>query len=234
MTTSQETPSVHAAPLKSSDSASPTMVYHRQTLQIPLPISDIIYSAAGGAHYSGAPVSEDDDQVVTSPVSGQFSLPMDDTIQDRIMADLKELYCCRPSKEIFERTWRPDAVYEDTLVRCEGYAQYAPQDLSRSRSGLPWRPKIFSKSETISSRVLSFTRSPKRLIYSQTQEYTFRYIGTKKRIESIILVDLDDDDKIIHMTNQWNGEALSSWFGVNILRHANALITPWFVGAPKA
>ncbi|KAG1754236.1 hypothetical protein EDB19DRAFT_1665373 [Suillus lakei] len=226
MTTSQETPSVHDASIKNSDSASPTMIYHRPGLQIPLPIPDIIYSAAGGAHYSGAPVSENGDQVFTSP--GKPSPPMqgDDVIRDRIMVDLKELYCCRPSKEIFERTWRPDAVFEDPLVKCEGYAQYAPQWFAMS--------KIFSKSETISSRAMSFTRLPKRLIYAQTQEYTFRYIGTKKRIESIILVDLDDDDKIIRMTDQWNGQALSSWFGLNFLRRANALVTPWFVGSPKA
>lgn len=199
------------------------MIYHRPTLQIPLPIPDIIYSAAGGAHYSGAPVSENDDQVITSP--GKPSPPMDDTIRDRIMADLKELYCCRPSEEIFERTWRPDAVFEDPLVKCEGYGQYAPQWFAM--------PRIVSKSETISSRVMSFTRLPKRLIYSQTQEYTFRYIGTKKRIGSIIVVDLDDDDKIIRMTDQWDGEALSSWFGVNLLRRANALVMPWFVGIPK-
>ncbi|KIK45872.1 hypothetical protein CY34DRAFT_77019 [Suillus luteus UH-Slu-Lm8-n1] len=228
MITSQETPSVHDASLKSSDSASPTMTYHRQSLHVPLPIPDIIYSAAGGAHYSGAPVSENNDQVVMSP--GKPSPPMDDTIRDRIIADLKELYCCRPSKEIFDRTWRPDAVLEVPLVKCEGYAQYAPQWFAMASL----QPKIFSKSETISSRVMSFTRLPKRLIYSQTQEYTFRYIGTKKRIESIIVVDLDDDDKIIHMTDQWNGEALSSWFGVNLLRRVNALVTPWFVSAPKA
>lgn len=170
--------------------------------------------------------SRPDDQIVMSPVSGNASSPMDDTIRDRIMADLKELYCCRPSKEIFERTWRPDAVFEDPLVKCEGYAQYAPQWFA-----MPW---IFSKSETISSRVMSFTRVPKRLIYSQIQECTLRWIGTKKRIESIIVVDLDDEDKIIRLTDQWNGESLSAWFGVNLLRHANALVTPWFIGAPKA
>jgi hypothetical protein len=225
MTISLEIPSIHDASLKNSDSASPTMTYHRPTLHIPLPISDIIYSAAGGAHYSGAPVSDDDDdEVVSSP--GKPSPPMDDTIRDRIMADLKELYCCRPSKEIFERTWRPDAIFEDPLVKCEGYAQYAPQWFAM--------PRIFSKSETISSRVMSFTGMPKRLIYSQTQEYTLRYIKTKKRFESIIVVDLDDDDKIIRMTDQWNGETLSSWFGVNLLRRANALVTPWLVGVPKA
>jgi hypothetical protein len=118
MTTSQETPSVHDVSLKNSDSASPTMTYHRQTLQVPLPIPDIIYSAAGGAHYSGAPVSENSDQVFTSP--GKPSPPMDDTIRDRIIADLKELYCCRPSKEIFERTWRSDAVFEVSFISLFG------------------------------------------------------------------------------------------------------------------
>jgi len=57
---------------------------------------------------------DDDDEVVSSP--GKPSPPMDDTIRDRIMADLKELYCCRPSKEIFERTWRPDAIFEVSFV----------------------------------------------------------------------------------------------------------------------
>ncbi|KAG0705189.1 hypothetical protein DFH29DRAFT_907975 [Suillus ampliporus] len=225
MTTSQETSSIHNASPKSSVSASPTMIYHRPVVQITFSMPDIVHSAAGG-HYSGAPVSENDDEVVTSPGRPNSSTEEGDIIRDRIMADLKELYCCRPSKEIFERTWRPDAVFEDPLVKCEGYAQYASQWFAM--------PKIFSKSETISSRVMSFMRSPKRLIYSQTQEYTLRYIGTKKRIESIIVVELDEDYKIIHMTDQWNGKELSSWFGVNLLRRANALVTPWFVGAPKA
>lgn len=59
-------------------------------------------------------MSENGDQVVTSP--GKPSPPMDDTIRDRIIADLNELYCCRPLKEIFERTWRPDAVLEVSLI----------------------------------------------------------------------------------------------------------------------
>ncbi|KAG2149157.1 hypothetical protein DEU56DRAFT_781021 [Suillus clintonianus] len=127
MTTSQEISTVHDAPLKSSDSASPTVIYHPPTLHIPLPIPHIVNSATGGAHYSGAPVSDSDEQIVTSPVNPSPSMQGDDMIRDRIMAELKELYCCRPSKEIFERTWRPDAVFEDPLVKCEGYEQYAPQ-----------------------------------------------------------------------------------------------------------
>ncbi|KAG1743346.1 uncharacterized protein EDB91DRAFT_1051514, partial [Suillus paluster] len=39
-----------------------------------------------------------------------------DMIWNRIMADLKELYFCRLSKENFERTWRPDAVFEASFM----------------------------------------------------------------------------------------------------------------------
>jgi len=85
-----------------------------------LSFSDIVNSVAGGAHYSGAPISdsesENGDKIVAPPGKPTLSLQGDDMIRDRIMADLKELYCCRPSKEIFERTWRPDAVFEVSLL----------------------------------------------------------------------------------------------------------------------
>ena len=42
------------------------------------------------------------------------------------------------------------------------------------------QPKVFSKSETVSSRILSSTKTPNRIIYAQSQEYTLRLIGTKK------------------------------------------------------
>ncbi|OJA15123.1 hypothetical protein AZE42_08473 [Rhizopogon vesiculosus] len=223
-----ETSTAHVISCQRSDSASPTMTYHHSIIPIPLPIPDLVNSAAGGAHYSGAPVSDSDNGLVASPVSGEPSpsLQGDETIRDCIMADLKELYCCRPTKEIFERIWRPDAVFEDPSVKCEGYTEYAAQWFAM--------PKIFSESETISSRVMSFTRCPRRLVYAQTQEYTLRFLGTKKLIDSIIVVELDDDYKIIRMTDQWNGKQLRSWFGPNLLRRAKAVVTPWLIRAPKA
>jgi hypothetical protein len=121
MTTSQlEISSAHVTARKSSDSASPTITYHHSIMPIPLPIPHLVHSAAGGAHYSGAPVSDSDPEngEVTSPTNGESSSSIqgDEIIRDRIMADLKELYCCRPSKEIFERVWRPDAVFEVSLI----------------------------------------------------------------------------------------------------------------------
>lgn len=113
-----ETSLAHRTSRKSTNSASPTITYHHSIVpSIHLPIPDIVHSAAGGAHYSGAPVSDSENGEVMSP-SGESSqfLQGDEMIRDSIMADLKELYCCRPSKEIFERIWRPDAVYEVSLI----------------------------------------------------------------------------------------------------------------------
>ncbi|KAJ2917231.1 hypothetical protein MD484_g3168, partial [Candolleomyces efflorescens] len=141
------------------------------------------------------------------------------------MDDLKELYCCRPTREIFERSWRKDAIFEDPFVQCQGFGEYAAQFFAM--------PKLFSKSETISSRVMSSTNAPNRIIYHQVQKYTFSYIGRTKTIESIIIVDLDEDDKIVRVTDQWNGKELPSWFGSGFLRLLNAKVTPWIVRVPK-
>ena len=42
------------------------------------------------------------------------------------------------------------------------------------------QPKICSRSDRIAVRILSATLKPNRLVVSQTQEYTFRYFGSKK------------------------------------------------------
>ncbi|KAH7930890.1 hypothetical protein BV22DRAFT_999907 [Leucogyrophana mollusca] len=203
----------------------PTITHHPAGLLGSFPIPNIAQSAAGGAHYSGAPMTE---AAQPRSSSGNTLCLEDDKAhlnRQQIMRDLKELYCCRPTREIFERTWRRDAVFEDPLTKCQGFDQYAPQWFAM--------PKLFSKSETISSRIMASTQSPNRLVYSQTQEYTLRYIGSKKRIESIILVDLDEDDKIMRMADQWGGNTPPAWFGANFLRRANARVTPWFMRLPK-
>lgn len=38
-----------------------------------------------------------------------------------------QLFCGRPTLEIFERRWRPDAEFEDPLCKCIGFNEYAPQ-----------------------------------------------------------------------------------------------------------
>ncbi|TEB36291.1 hypothetical protein FA13DRAFT_1727869, partial [Coprinellus micaceus] len=94
--------------------------------------------------------------------------------------------------------------------------------------------KLFTSSTTLASRVMSSTSAPNRIVYHQKQEYTFPVFGKKKVIESIIVVELDEDDKIISVVDQWDGNDLptSSWTA--ILRTLNAKVTPWLVRVPKS
>jgi len=127
--------------------------------------------------------------------------------------------------EIFDRTWNKDAAFEDPLSNCKGFKEYAAQWFAL--------PKFFSHSEQISKRVMSSTDSPNRLIYFQAQEYTLKFLKRKKIVESIIVVDLDENDKIIRLVDQWNGEELPTRFGASLLRTLNAKLTPWLVHVPK-
>jgi len=52
-------------------------------------------------------------------------------------------------------------------------------------------------------------------------------------VESIVTVDLDEEDKIIHMSDQWDGKDVPTRFGSGLLRRANGKLTPWMVRVPK-
>jgi hypothetical protein len=97
---------------------------------------------------------------------------------------------------------------------------------------------------------MSSTHTPNRLVYAQKQEYTLKLIGQKKVktslellevvilmclqiIDSVVVVDLDDEDKIIRLVDQWNGKPPSAGFPIYWLRRANAKIVPWLVRVPK-
>jgi len=135
------------------------------------------------------------------------------------------LYCSRPTLEIFERSWSRDAEFEDHFCKCKGYKEYTAQWFAI--------PKLFSHSDQLSKRVMSSTDNPNRLIYFQQQEYTIRLLNKKKIIESIVVVDLDEDDRIVRLVNQWNGD-LPNYFGSSFLRTLSAKLAPWLIHVPNA
>ncbi|KAF8061493.1 hypothetical protein FPV67DRAFT_1673130 [Lyophyllum atratum] len=202
----------------------PSLTYHPTILPIPTPA--LVESVAGAAHYSGikleieAPLKRRQ----SSHDAGDIFTELKPSHQ-RVLDDLKELYCCRPTLEIFERSWNKDAEFEDPLSKCKGYNEYAAQWYAL--------PKLLSESKNISTRVMSSTITPHRLVFSQKQRYTARFVKTQKTIESIITVDLDDDEKIVRMVDQWNGKDLPSRFGAHYLRVLNAKVTPWIISVPK-
>lgn len=183
------------------------------------------------------------------------------------------MYCGRTTLEILRRRWRRDAVFEDPLSKCDGFDEYAAQwfalvsqshghliQFAQLSQKINIQNKLFSESERASSRILSATLSPNRLIFAQTQVYTVRFIGLKKvryliiplaragaisvpdpglpfhllqTISSIILVDLDEDMKITSLVDQWNGTDLPTRWGTLFFRKMNAKLTPWLIRVPK-
>jgi len=200
----------------------PTITHHPSPTLLPkgIPPAGLVNSVAGAAHYSSVRRTSEGERARASFGRGISDEGLS-AGRKRVLADMKELFCSRPTIEILERTWSPNAVFEDPLSKCIGFKEYAPQWFAM--------PKVFPQSETLSSRVLSSTTSPNRLVYSQTQQYTVRFLRTKKVIQSLVVIDLDDDDKIVKLEDKWNGEDQPTRWGAHALRRLNAKALPWFV-----
>ncbi|KAF4576854.1 hypothetical protein EYR40_001102 [Pleurotus pulmonarius] len=205
----------------------PTQTFHPGSiLPRSVPTPSLVESVAGAAHYSGIRVDPEPLKHRHSAHERRASHFLDvKADHHRVMADLRELYCCRPTIEILDRTWHKDAVFEDPWTKCHGFDEYAAQWFSL--------PKLYSKSETLSTRVMSSTNSPNQLVYFQKQEYTHRFLGRKKIVESIIVVNLDENDKIIRLVEQHGGKDIPAWFGAHLLRRLSAKVTPWLITIPK-
>lgn len=52
-------------------------------------------------------------------------------------------------------------------------------------------------------------------------------------ISSFVLVDLDEDLKIIKLVDQWNGDKLPTRWGLLQLRRFTAKLVGWFVTVPR-
>jgi hypothetical protein len=86
----------------------------------------------------------------------------------------------------------------------------------------------------ISHHVVSSTYNPDRITYQQEQEYTVCGHGTEKVVKrSLVVIELDEQDKIIHIHHMWDGDENPTRWGALALRRLNGMILPWFVSVPK-
>jgi len=214
------------SPERPRSPSSPTITYHPSLFPANLPTPALLESVAGGAHYSGVRIERDSGKARRNSAGIRTSHIQIRGDHQQVVDDLNELYCCRPTRENLERRWRPEARLENPFCNCMGFDEYAAQWYAM--------PKWFSKSETVSTRILSSTTSPNRLVYAQTQGYIMRLFGRKKTVKSIIVVDLDEDEKIIKLVDQWDGKDLPTRFGAGFLRTMNAKLLPWLVHVPMA
>ncbi|KAH7107205.1 hypothetical protein BKA62DRAFT_686277 [Auriculariales sp. MPI-PUGE-AT-0066] len=145
--------------------------------------------------------------------------------RQQVVNDVLELFSSRPSLEIFKRSFRPEGEFEDPLSKCIGYEQFGAQWFGM--------PKVFPVSRNLSHRILSSTTNPNRIEYVQAQEYTFRWIGNKKIMYSLVMIDLDENDKVLKLEDKWDGNDQPTRYGAYSLRRLNAKCVPWLVSVPK-
>ncbi|KAI0303404.1 hypothetical protein B0F90DRAFT_1626557 [Multifurca ochricompacta] len=194
----------------------PTHIYHHSSLlprSIPTPA--LLDSVVAGAHYSG---SRHDGIAVNS--RRRSTLPTaPNALHLAVMDDLKEMYEGNSTKEMLQKRWRRDAVYEDPFTRCKGLHEIAPQWYAL--------PRMYSKLTINGRRVLSSTEYPNRLIMWQKHEYTVRVTGSKKVVESILVIDIDEDGKIARLVDQRQGLDPPTRWGAQHLRRLNGRVVPW-------
>lgn len=156
----------HRSPSSASSSGEPTQTHHHSLLPT-VPTPALVESVAGAAHYSGSNV-----EPLKHRHSSHDRTESHEANQkrvDAVLADVRELFECRPTPEIFARSWHKDAVFEDPLAHARGFREYAAQWYAM--------PSLFSKSDTLSSRVMSATRVPNRIVFSQSQRYQNRFMN---------------------------------------------------------
>ncbi|KAI0319822.1 hypothetical protein OF83DRAFT_1108357 [Amylostereum chailletii] len=225
-----------STPNSSSSSPLPTQTFHHSIFHRPPPSVSLFESAAGGAHYSGVDPAKERRLSVrraVSPAARRTSVHVHEEISAEelhkaVLDDLKELYEGRPTIEIMERRWSRDAEYEDAYCKCKGLHEVISMWYTLSH--------LFSKSTTLARRVLSTADTPDRLIFWQKQEYVMRVTGFKKEVESIVVVDLDSEKRIIRLVDQWDGKEPPTSWGASHLRRLNARVVPWLPwlsGKPK-
>ncbi|KAH9057138.1 hypothetical protein EDB83DRAFT_2390402 [Lactarius deliciosus] len=226
--------SLHPLPRPPSPTHSnlPTQIYHSSLLPRSIPTPALLDSVAGGAHYSGVEsVNERRRSLLRNhPQSPNAVQAFGQRRQSNLpgaasashlatMDDLKEMYEGRSTKEIIQKRWQKGAEYEDPYTRCKGLSEIAPQWYAL--------PRMYSKLAVTGRRVLSSTEHPNRLIMWQKHEYTVRVTGSKKVVESILVIDFDGDGKIVRLVDQRRGEDPPTRWGAQHLRRLNGRVVPW-------
>lgn len=199
--------------------------YHTTNHGLNMPTPGLISAMAGAAHFSSGTTDIPAHQKFRPTFADGEDRTKLDPVRQAILDDTLQLFCARPTLEIFERHWRMDAVFENPLGKCKGYKEYTAQWFGLA--------KMVSDSKTTSHRVLASTSSPSRIVYSQTQEYTFRLTKKKKVVQSMVVIHLDNEDKIVMLEDKWKGDDQPSNLASRFFRRLNAKTMSVLIRVPK-
>lgn len=142
-----------------------------------------------------------------------------DTHRQQLVGSVLDLFSGQPS--LYKLSfWRQDAHFEDPITTAKGYDAYAAQwyGLAAIFTSTTKRHEV-TKSESSSIEM------------DLEQEY--KAAGATKLMKSKIVIELDGEGKIQHLTDKWNGQDMPTGMLATWGRKANAATVPKLVSVPK-
>ncbi|PWN48260.1 hypothetical protein IE53DRAFT_370776 [Violaceomyces palustris] len=156
--------------------------------------------------------------MTTNPPHPSCTIQLDQRSKTLIQ-DSQDLFCAKPSREIFHRSWNPQATFEDPICIAKGFREYAAQWYSM--------PKIFSHSKTLSWSPTKVDEEEIR--FQQVQLYRVRGLGLEKVMESTVVLRLDEKGRIVSFQDRWDHKPLPNGRVSGFFRRLNARLVPYFV-----
>ncbi|UJR34265.1 hypothetical protein I4U23_021669 [Adineta vaga] len=148
-------------------------------------------------------------------------------VREEIISDVLNLYNSNPTEESF-RHYDTNAQFEDPL-------QFSG-NLSSVKSAFKSLPKIFKDSEVTKSDA-DIDTNPMKL--NLETRYEWKGINKETTIRSIVLLTLNEQEKIIRHEERWNGEPIpnaeSGFFGriKEALRHVTGSLVHAAIDSEK-
>ncbi|KAI9151426.1 hypothetical protein HJFPF1_08628 [Paramyrothecium foliicola] len=122
------------------------------------------------------------------------------TARESIKKSITNLYSGSASEKDMG-VYAEKAVYDDPFSYCDT-SRALRYKIAGQWYGIP---KLFSKSETLATEVVSSTDD--ELVWKQRQRYTFAGIHTPKSVDSLVSLKLENqqgDEKVVYHKDMWN------------------------------
>ena len=134
--------------------------------------------------------------------------------RQQLVTNIVKLYSNEGSPELVRKVYSTDnnMSFEDPISHAIGFKQVLSQWYSLQ--------KIFAVSITEDVNILE--NSPNLLRFKLDQVYTFKKPAKSKSMSSVVVLELDNNDKVINHKDLWNGKELPK--KIHFLRRINAKI----------
>lgn len=136
---------------------------------------------------------------------------------EKLIENVLNLYRCKATDELLESVYSENPSFEDPISFAQGRKEVWSQWYSM--------PRIFSNSVTNDYTIL--VNEKNHIEFSLSQTYTFKVGNRNKKMQSKVVLDLDENGKVTKHQDLWNGKELNSF--LRFFRILNAKFVRFYI-----